>query len=148
QHHGTALMSYFYHKAKEQCQPGQPEINEGDYRYPGPRPRSKEAGLVMMADICEAATRSLSDPTAAKIQSMIRHLITQIFNDGQLEDCELMTKEVGEIIDTFSKILIGIYHHRVAYPNAKKAAKNDDKTPKAPEMAPEQKSLTVYNTAQ
>ncbi len=114
QHHGTSLMAYFYHKAKEQRQEGQPEINEGDYRYPGPRPRSKEAGLVMIGDICEAATRSLSEPSPAKIRNMVRQLVNQIFNDGQLDDCYLRAREISEVTNTFTTILIGIYHHRVA----------------------------------
>ena len=122
QHHGTSLMSFFYHKAKEQRQEGQPEVNEGDYRYPGPRPRSREAGLVMMADICEAATRSLSEPTPIKIKNMVRQLVNQIFSDGQMDDCELRTREISEVINTFTNILIGIYHHRVAYPGSKKPA--------------------------
>ena len=122
QHHGTSLMAFFYHKAKEQRQEGQPEVNEGDYRYPGPRPRSREAGLVMLADICEAATRSLSEPTPAKIKNMVRQLVNQVFSDGQLDDCDLKTKEISEVINTFTNILIGIYHHRVAYPGAKKPA--------------------------
>lgn len=135
QHHGTSLMAYFYHKAKELRQEGQPEVNEGDYRYPGPRPRSREAGLVMLADICEAATRSLSEPTPIKIKNMVRHLVNQIFSDGQLDDCELKVYEVAEVINTFTNILIGIYHHRVAYPGAKKPVgvpveeKKDPRTP-------------------
>jgi len=120
QHHGTSLMSFFYHKAKEQRQEGQPEVNEGDYRYPGPRPRSKEAGLVMMADICEAATRSLSEPTPIKIKNMVRQLVNAIFSDGQLDDCALKVREISEVINTFTTILIGIYHHRVAYPGSRK----------------------------
>ncbi len=123
QHHGTSLMSFFYHKAKEQRQEGQPEVNEGDYRYPGPRPRSKEAGLVMLGDICEAATRSLSEPTPTKIRNLVRQLVNQIFNDGQLDECSLKTHEIAEVISTFTTILVGIYHHRVAYPGgAKKPA--------------------------
>lgn len=122
QHHGTSLMAFFYHKAKEQRQEGQPEVNEGDYRYPGPRPRSREAGLVMLADICEAATRSLSEPTPTKIKNMVRQLVNQVFSDGQLDDCDLQTKEISEVINTFTNILIGIYHHRVAYPGGKKPA--------------------------
>ena len=137
QHHGTSLMSFFYHKAKEQRQEGQPEVNEGDYRYPGPRPRSKEAGLVMLADICEAATRSLSEPTPIKIKNMVRQLVNQIFSDGQMDDCELRTKEIAEVINTFTNILIGIYHHRVAYPGSKKSVpppaeeKKETRTPGA-----------------
>lgn len=116
QHHGTSLISYFYHKANEQRQEGQPEVNQGDYRYPGPRPQSKEAGLVMLADICEAATRSLSEPTPVKINNMVRQLINKVFSDGQLDDCYLRTREIAMISDSFTTILTGIYHRRVAYP--------------------------------
>ena len=130
QHHGTSLMSYFYHKAKEQRQEGQPEINEGNYRYPGPRPQSKESGLVMLGDICEAATRSLAEPTPVKISTMVRHLVSQIFSDGQLDDCDLRTREISIVVDKFTTILTGIYHRRVAYPGAtlpKDASQSDDK---------------------
>ena len=140
QHHGTSLMAYFYHKAKEMRQEGQPEINEGDYRYPGPRPRSREAGLVMMADICEAATRSLSEPTPTKIKNMVRQLVNQIFNDSQLDYCELRTKEISEVINTFTNILIGIYHHRVAYPGSRKL---DEPPETRREIQPSGKSETA-----
>ena len=142
QHHGTSLMGFFYHKAKELRQEGQPEVNEGDYRYPGPRPRSKEAGLVMMADICEAATRSLSEPTPSKIKNMVRQLINQIFSDGQLDDCRLMTREISEVINTFTNILIGIYHHRVAYPGSRKIEAQTEAKPNL-KVAPGTKSETA-----
>ena len=121
QHHGTGLMAFFFNKAKELRQAHQAEINEGDFRYPGPRPQSKEAGLVMLADICEAATRAMSEPTPVKIQNLVRHLVNQTFNDGQLDDCRLSLKELSEAIKSFNTILIGIYHHRVAYPGGKKS---------------------------
>ncbi len=116
QHHGTSQMAFFYHKAMQMRQEGQPEINDSDYRYPGPRPRSREAGLVMLADICEAATRSLSDPSPTKIQNMVRQLVNQIFSDGQLDESELKGREIADIISTFTTILVGIYHRRVSYP--------------------------------
>ncbi len=145
QHHGTSLMSFFYHKAREQRQEGQPEINEGDYRYPGPRPRSREAGLVMLADICEAATRSLAEPTPTKIRNLVRQLVNQIFNDGQLDDCELKTREISEVINTFTTILVGIYHHRVAYPGAKKAgAPNEEKKEPRPAGAKAEPAKEMY----
>ena len=121
QHHGVSLMGFFYHKAKEQHQEGQPEVNEGDFRYPGPKPRGPEAGLVMLGDICEAATRSLAEPNPAKIKSLVRTLVNQIFSDGQLDECDLKTSEISVVIQTFTTILIGIYHHRVAYPGVRKA---------------------------
>jgi membrane-associated HD superfamily phosphohydrolase len=124
QHHGTSLMTYFYFKAKENKNPNSGPINESDFRYPGPNPASKEAGLVMLADICEAATRSLTEPTPNKIQELVRTLINRVFNDGQLDSSELILKDVTETIRVFNKILIGIYHHRIAYPMTDKAAQS------------------------
>jgi len=116
QHHGTSLMGFFYHKAREMHQPGQPEVNEGDFRYPGPRPHSAEAGLVMLGDVCEAATRALSGPTPQKIRNMVKSVVNQIFNDGQLDECSLKTSDVAVIVNVFTNILIGIYHQRIPYP--------------------------------
>ena len=116
QHHGASLMSFFYHKAKDQHQPGQPEVNEGDFRYPGPKPRSAEAGLVMLGDICEAATRSMAEHTPLKIRNMVKSAVNQVFSDGQLDECDLKASELAVIINIFTTILIGIYHQRVAYP--------------------------------
>jgi putative nucleotidyltransferase with HDIG domain len=122
QHHGTSLMSFFYHKALENRSPNCPIINEGDFRYPGPKPASREAGLVMLADICEAATRSLTEPTPGKIQELVRNLVNKVFNDGQLDASELILKDVTETIIVFTNILVGIYHHRIAYPVITKEA--------------------------
>jgi putative nucleotidyltransferase with HDIG domain len=122
QHHGTSLMSYFYHKAVENRNPNTAEINQGDFRYPGPKPASKEAGLVMLADICEAATRTLTEPTPAKIHDLVRTLVNRVFDDGQLDASELVLKDVTETIKVFNNILNGIYHHRIAYPGTTKEA--------------------------
>jgi putative nucleotidyltransferase with HDIG domain len=116
QHHGVSLMGYFYHKAKEQHHPGQPEVNDGDFRYPGPKPRSVEAGLVMLGDICEASTRSLTERTPVKIRNMVKSVVNQAFSDGQLDECDLRASEIAVVVNTFITILIGIYHQRVAYP--------------------------------
>ncbi|MDR1084112.1 MAG: HDIG domain-containing protein [Deltaproteobacteria bacterium] len=125
QHHGTSLMSFFYHKARENRSPNSPAVNEGDFRYPGPKPAGKEAGLVMLADICEAATRSLTDPTPTKIRELVKTLINRVFDDGQLEASELILKDVTETVRVFNNILVGIYHHRIAYPMITKAAQGD-----------------------
>jgi putative nucleotidyltransferase with HDIG domain len=120
QHHGTSLMSFFHHKALENRGPNSPEINEMDFRYPGPKPSSKEAGLVMLADICEAATRSLTDPQPAKIHDLVKTLINRVFDDGQLEASDLALRDLTEVKRVFVSILVGIYHHRVAYPGINK----------------------------
>ena len=81
QHHGTTLTTFFYNKAKEQQNAGDAVVTENEYRYPGPRPQTREAAIVMIADACEASTRSIPDPTAAKIQGMVHNIITKRFLD-------------------------------------------------------------------
>ncbi|MDY0041073.1 MAG: HDIG domain-containing protein [Desulforhabdus sp.] len=123
QHHGTSFISYFYNKAmetREKSQTGKrselPPINMDDYRYPGPKPQTKEAGLVMLADVVEAACRSLTDPTPARIKGMVNRLINGIFSDGQLEECELTLKDLHQIAKHFNKVLATVHHKRVEYP--------------------------------
>jgi hypothetical protein len=115
QHHGTCLISYFYTKAKNQAS-NPDKVNIDDYRYPGPRPQTKEAGLVLVADQVEAASKTLTDPTPARIQGMVQKIINNIFADGQLNECELTLKELNLIAKHCNKILSGIFHHRVTYP--------------------------------
>jgi len=114
QHHGTSLITYFYQKAREL----QPFITiaEEDYRYPGPRPRSKVAAIVMLADAVEAASRSMEEPTPQRIQALTNSVITRIFLDDQLSNCDLTLKDLREIAKSFNFILTGIYHHRIDYP--------------------------------
>ena len=116
QHHGTSLIAFFYQKAKEARLPGQPEINVEDYRYPGPKPQTREAGLVMLADAVEAAGRSLADPTPARVQGLVQKIINNIFSDGQLDECELTLKDLHRIAASFITILTGIFHRRISYP--------------------------------
>lgn len=119
QHHGTSLITFFYEKAKEQGEKREgksPQVKEEDFRYPGPKPQTKEAGLIMLADVVEAASRTLMDPTAARIQGMVQKIINKVFSDGQLDECELTLKDLHEIAKSFNKTLSGIFHHRVEYP--------------------------------
>jgi cyclic-di-AMP phosphodiesterase PgpH len=116
QHHGTSLISYFYEKAKQLR--GEENVNVNDFRYPGPKPQTKEAGLVMLADVVEAASRTLENPTPARIQGLVQNLINKIFSDGQLDDCELTLKDLHRIARSFYKILNGIHHHRIEYAEA------------------------------
>src|SRR3989339_108213 len=131
QHHGTNLINYFFHKAKTQAaKPNQVKME--DYRYPGPRPQTKEAGLVLLADQVEAASRTLTDPTPARIQGMVQKIINNVFADGQLDECELTLKDLHHIARSFNKILSGIFHQRIQYPQAidkKKSHENLDKQP-------------------
>ncbi|RMG73608.1 MAG: HDIG domain-containing protein [Nitrospirae bacterium] len=113
QHHGTCLMTYFYQKAKDL---GDGEPTEEDYRYQGPKPQSRMAALVMIADAVEAASRVLKDPTPARIESLVDKIVNHIFIDGQLEECELTLKDISIIKKKFTYILTGILHRRIDYP--------------------------------
>lgn len=116
QHHGNSLMRYFYQKAKENYDPEMQEVGEENYRYAGPIPKSREAGLIMLADSTEAASRSLKTPSVTNL----KRVITEIFNinlqDGQLDDCDFSLKELKVIAASFFSILHSIYHPRVEYP--------------------------------
>jgi putative nucleotidyltransferase with HDIG domain len=116
QSHGTSLITFFYNKAKSLEAPGSPPVDERDFRYPGPKPQTREAGLVLLADCVEAASRTLVDPTPARIQGLVQKIINNIFIDGQLDECELTLKNLHEIAKSFNQILAGIYHHRIDYP--------------------------------
>lgn len=118
QHHGTSLVTYFYQKAlKEQEKPP----SEIDYRYPGPKPQTKLAALVMLADAIEASARTLDDPTPARISNLIDKITKNIFIDGQLDECEITLKDLTEIKRKFEHVLTGIFHRRIPYPeNPKK----------------------------
>jgi putative nucleotidyltransferase with HDIG domain len=116
QHHGTNLISYFYQKAKEKENPEMDSIDEKDFRYPGPKPQTKEAGIVMLADAVEAASRTLSEPTPSRIKGLVQRIINNIFLDGQMEECELTLKDLQKIEESFSRILTAIFHQRIDYP--------------------------------
>ncbi len=114
QHHGTSLISYFYQKAREQ-QPLVP-VSEQEYRYLGPRPRTKVAAIVMLADAVEAASRTLDNPTYDRIQGLTNSVVTRIFLDNQLSQCDLTLKDLRVISKSFIFVLTGIFHHRIDYP--------------------------------
>ncbi len=140
QHHGTSLISYFYQKAKEKENPEMNPLKEEDFRYPGPKPQTKEAGLILLADAVEAASRSLSEPTPSRIKGLVQRIINNIFLDGQLEECELTLKDLREIEESFTRILTAIFHQRIDYPSSltteslKKT--NEDLDPKSAKTYP------------
>ena len=114
-HHGTNLVSYFYEKAR--TDEGEIDTShEYIYRYPGPKPQTKETGIVMLADSVEAATRSIEDPTPAKLETQISEIIRARFLDGELDECDLTLKDLIKIKQSFLKTIVGIHHHRIKYP--------------------------------
>ncbi|MCP4724861.1 MAG: HDIG domain-containing protein, partial [bacterium] len=115
QHHGTGKISFFYEKAIEKS--GDKNINPADYSYPGPKPLTKETGIVMLADSVEAATRALKDPSPSRIKERVNSVIEKRFREGQLDSCELTFKDLRQIADRFIKILTGMFHVRLEYPD-------------------------------
>jgi hypothetical protein len=127
EHHGTSIVNYFYNKAKKDKDESIRSLSESDFRYPGPKPQTKEAGLVMLGDVIEASSRTLSNPTPARIRSLVRERIEGIYTDGQLDECELTLSNLNTIAETFTKILTGIFHHRVDYTESAQRETNGKK---------------------
>lgn len=120
QHHGTSLITYFFHKAQELAEAkGEDAVREEDYRYPGPKPQTKEAGLILLADAIEASSRTLVDPTPSRLKGHIQKMIRTIFTEGQLDESELTLKDLHLLTDAFLRILTGIFHSRIEYPGEK-----------------------------
>lgn len=118
QHHGTSLIYYFYQKSLETAADGE-EVREENFRYPGPKPQSRETAIVMLADSVEGAVRSLEEPTPMAIEETVKKVINNKFIDGQLDECPLTLKEIDRICGTFTKMLNAMYHSRVKYPEKK-----------------------------
>lgn len=114
QHHGETLVSYFYHKAlnAENSNAIKPET----FRYDGPKPQTKEAAIVMLADSSEAAARAMKEPSKGKIEGLVREIIKGKLNDGQLDECNLTLKDLDIIANAFVSVLMGIFHERIEYP--------------------------------
>ncbi len=119
QHHGTSLVYYFYRRALENLENEQ-EVEEEGFRYPGPKPNTRETAIVLLADSVEAATRALKEPGHANIEELVHKVINNKFIDGQLDQCDLTLKDLEKISAVFIRILSGIYHNRVTYPEGPK----------------------------
>lgn len=125
EHHGTTLVKYFYYTMKNNSENPE-EVKEENYRYPGPIPNSKEAGIIMLADSVEAAVRSIKEPSEDKIKEMINNIISDKLSCGQLNDCNLTIKDIEKIKKCFLTALNGIYHHRIEYPKEKIKSLNEE----------------------
>lgn len=117
QHHGSGLVYYFYRKALEGIEQDEKILEEG-FRYPGPKPASRETAIVLLADSVEAATRAITEPQAARIEEVVHKVINNKFIDGQLDNCDLTLKDLEKIAKVFIHMLTGIYHGRIKYPEA------------------------------
>ena len=117
QHHGTGLISYFFHRALQSNGSKSAVVNEDNYRYSGPKPKSKEAGIILLADMLEAEARTLNSPTSSRIKSLTQNVINRNLENGQLDECNLTLRDLNKIKDIFSRIFIGMFHSRVEYPD-------------------------------
>ncbi len=131
EHHGTSVISYFYRKAQEMAE--DKEINESDFRYPGPKPQSRETAIAMLADTVEAASRALQNPTPQRIRNLVDSLVDQKLQQGQLDDSNLTLKDITRVKEAFIPILTGIHHLRIEYPSEtvdkdRKHGRNSEKT--------------------
>ncbi|MCL6547837.1 MAG: HDIG domain-containing protein, partial [Alicyclobacillus sp.] len=120
-HHGTTILWYFYNKAKEQDKNGTVKVD--DFRYPGPKPKTRECAIVMICDAVEAAVRSMSRPTPNRVEGVIRKIIRDRLEDGQLDECDLTLQDLDVMVGAFMKTLKGIYHARIEYPDPDKIRK-------------------------
>ncbi len=117
QHHGTKLLSYFYDKARKAAGTDASGIREADYRYPGPKPQSKEAAVIMLADAVESAARTLPEHSEEQLLSLIEKIISTTMADGQLAETNLTLSDIDHIKFSFLETLLGFYHNRIAYPS-------------------------------
>lgn len=125
-HHGTTLMEYFYHEAKKKLDDKQTTVSESEFRYPGPKPKSKEAAIVMLADAVESAARSLTDHTPAKVEGLVHTIAMKRLQDGQFDECELTLRELSQIETSLSKSVAAHHHGRIAYPKSEDKSKTND----------------------
>ena len=127
QHHGTNVISYFYQKAQQLGE----NPNEADYRYAGPKPQTREAALILLADIVEASSRTLDDPTPNRLQLHINNVIKSLFSAGQFDETDLTMKDLTRLSKSFLHVLVGIFHQRIKYPE-KSVEKNSEKLSEKP----------------
>lgn len=123
QHHGTTLVEYFFHRAtaQQEANPDGSRVAESAFRYPGPKPQTREAAVMMLADVVEGASRTLVDPTPARIQGLVRDLCKKRLLDGQFDECDLNLQELHLIEESLAKSLIAVYHGRIKYPDQRTA---------------------------
>ncbi len=124
QHHGTTLVEYFFREAEKQADQSpdhKTDAEESSFRYPGPKPQTREAGVMMLADAVESASRTLSDPTPKRIKSLVHSLVMKRLLDGQFNECSLTLSEINIVEESLVKSLIGIYHGRIKYPEERSA---------------------------
>lgn len=117
EHHGTTVVEYFYHAARKLHKPGEAEVPESEYRYPGPKPQSRESAIVMLCDGVEGAVRAMSEPTPSRIEAVVSDIVRKRLLDGQFDECDLTFRELATIEKSLNKSLCALYHARIEYPS-------------------------------
>ena len=133
-HHGTKLIRYFFHKAEDLAVQGKSEVRESDYRYPGPKPHTKELGILLLADAVEAAARTIEQPTPTRLQGMIKKIFDDALEDGQLDGSELTFSELDKVASAFLWVLTNMYHHRIDYPGFDFNRRNQPREPRSVQL--------------
>ena len=149
EHHGTSVVHYFYMEAQKQAQEGE-VVNQADFRYPGPRPRTKETAILMLADMCESAIRAVKPATRTDLTNLVNKLIDTRVMDGELNDSNLTFQELQIVKDVFLRVLQGVHHPRIVYPERSKAAQPKAAAPageQAAQSAPAHKTGAPRNGA-
>jgi hypothetical protein len=130
EHHGTSTMTFFYHQALEQAEAGNgggKKINKENFEYPGPKPGSRETATVMIADSVEAASRTLQEPTYIKLEGLVKKIIYNKLNDGELENSGLTMSDLNQIQISILRVLNGVFHTRIEYPEEEELKKLEEK---------------------
>jgi len=145
EHHGTTVIKYFHHAASEKAAKDtrikgrHDQISENEFRYPGPKPRSKETAILMICDSCEGAVRALPEPTPGRIETLVHQIIMDRLNDGQFDECDITLRELNLVERSLVKSLCAIHHGRIKYPSKTPAA-DKSKPAESSEPAQEQES--------
>ena len=126
-HHGTTLVEYFYHEAKKQTRAeDKPDPSEFEFRYPGPRPQTREAAIMMLCDCVEGAARAMDEPTPTRLETLVKTMANKRLMDGQFDDCDLTLQDLSRIEQAITKSLCAMYHQRIKYPEEKKVESKSD----------------------
>lgn len=140
QHHGTRRISYFLDKALTMVDPEKERINESDFSYPGPKPQTREAAIVMLADAVEAGSRVLKDPSHSRLRTLIGEIVQHVIGEGQLSECSLTFKDLAKVEDAFYQILLGVFSRRISYPGYTFDKEPDDDATRGQAALPPQKA--------
>ncbi|MBI3890037.1 MAG: HDIG domain-containing protein, partial [Candidatus Wallbacteria bacterium] len=134
EHHGTDLVAYFFHRARQDGDPASGDVEEQTFRYSGPKPQTREAAIVMMCDGVEAASRTLKKPTPANVEALVTKILNDHFADGQFNECDITKRDLELIQARISKTLTSMFHNRISYPEGFQPVEEETR-PEPPRLA-------------